>query len=210
MNETSFPSEKSAFSHASPARLKGRIVFYFYTILLLVSFLWLALAGRLGELKQFSHKPLEAFIVGTLFAVLVVGFTWLAVYVSRSFRRFVFTLTFFLGPLPFPLLFLSACCSGVAEELFFRGAMQPAWGVWWTSLNFALCHFPLIPQLLPWTLFTFVAGLGLGFLQESTQNLLAPISAHFWINFINFYFLQYYTWDPAETEEWSASLSLFL
>jgi hypothetical protein len=78
-----------------------------------------------------------------------------------------------------------AVASGVAEEAFFRGVLQPALGWLLASLIFGLVHFAPKRELLPWTGFALVAGLVLGALFESTGNLVAPIVAHVGINAVN-------------------------
>jgi membrane protease YdiL (CAAX protease family) len=78
-----------------------------------------------------------------------------------------------------------AVVSGVAEEAFFRGVLQPALGWLLASLVFGLVHFVPKRALLPWTGFALAAGLVLGALFESTGNLVAPIVAHVAINAVN-------------------------
>ncbi len=78
-----------------------------------------------------------------------------------------------------------AVASGVAEEAFFRGALQPALGWLLASLVFGLVHFAPRRDLLPWTGFALCAGLVLGALFEFTGNLVAPIVAHVGINAVN-------------------------
>jgi len=78
-----------------------------------------------------------------------------------------------------------AVASGVAEETFFRGALQPALGWLPASLVFGLVHFAPRRELLPWTGFALCAGLVLGALFEATGNLVAPIVAHVGINAVN-------------------------
>jgi len=78
-----------------------------------------------------------------------------------------------------------AVASGVAEEAFFRGVLQPALGWLLASLIFGLIHFAPKRELLPWTGFALAAGLVLGALFESTGNLVAPIVAHVGINAVN-------------------------
>jgi membrane protease YdiL (CAAX protease family) len=78
-----------------------------------------------------------------------------------------------------------AVASGVAEEAFFRGALQPALGWLLASLVFGLVHFAPKRDLLPWTGFALCAGLVLGALFEFTGNLVAPIVAHVGINAVN-------------------------
>jgi len=78
-----------------------------------------------------------------------------------------------------------ALASGVAEEAFFRGALQPRVGLVAASLLFGLAHF--VPQraFLPWTAFSVAAGFLLGGLFELTGSLLAPVVAHALINGVN-------------------------
>jgi membrane protease YdiL (CAAX protease family) len=78
-----------------------------------------------------------------------------------------------------------AVLSGVAEEAFFRGALQPVLGWLLASLIFGLVHFVPRREMLPWTGFALVAGLVLGGLFETTGNLVAPIVAHVGINAVN-------------------------
>ena len=78
-----------------------------------------------------------------------------------------------------------AVASGVAEEAFFRGALQPALGWLPASLIFGLVHFAPKRELLPWTGFALCAGLVLGGLFEYTGNLVAPMVAHVGINAVN-------------------------
>jgi hypothetical protein len=82
-------------------------------------------------------------------------------------------------------LFLLAAASSVAEELFFRGAMLDSWGVWTSSIVFALLHIPPKRSLWAWTVSSFVLGLGLALLTVWTGNLGAAVAAHFVINMTN-------------------------
>jgi hypothetical protein len=80
---------------------------------------------------------------------------------------------------------LLALSSGIAEEAFFRGALQPRVGLVAASLLFGLAHFAPRRELLPWSAFSVVAGFLLGALFEGTGNLVAPIVAHVGINAVN-------------------------
>jgi membrane protease YdiL (CAAX protease family) len=77
-----------------------------------------------------------------------------------------------------------ALASGIAEEVLFRGAIQPALGLWWTSLLFGLLHFPPDRRLAGWPIFAGVLGLAFGGVYELTGNLLGPIVAHLTINYV--------------------------
>ncbi len=78
-----------------------------------------------------------------------------------------------------------ALASGIAEEVFFRGLLQPAVGWLLASLIFGLVHFVPRRDLLPWTGFALFAGMVLGALFEWTGNLVAPVVAHVGINAVN-------------------------
>lgn len=90
--------------------------------------------------------------------------------------------------------------SGVAEEMFFRGFLQQALtvklfggesvgivlGLILSSLIFGMVHVgPDKKKFLPWTIMAGVMGLGFGGLYLYTGNLVAPIVAHFTINYFN-------------------------
>lgn len=100
-------------------------------------------------------------------------------------RRLAERLAALLGrPSPAQIALL-ALSSGIAEEAFFRGALQPRVGLVAASLLFGLAHFAPRRELLPWTAFSVVAGFLLGALFEGTGNLVAPIVAHVGINWVN-------------------------
>jgi hypothetical protein len=90
-----------------------------------------------------------------------------------------------LGPLRWRECALLALVSGVAEEAFFRGAVQPHVGLLAASVIFGLAHLAPQRELWPWTGFTLLAGLLLGWLFEATGNLIAPVVAHALINAVN-------------------------
>lgn len=82
-------------------------------------------------------------------------------------------------------LLLLGVSSGVAEELLFRGAIQPIAGLFLTSLGFGLLHVGPRRELLPWTAWAIVMGFVLGALYEATGTLAGPILAHVLINTVN-------------------------
>ncbi|HEX2097815.1 MAG TPA: CPBP family intramembrane glutamic endopeptidase [Rubrobacteraceae bacterium] len=75
-------------------------------------------------------------------------------------------------------LVLVSVFSGVGEEAFFRGALQPVLGLVLTSLLFGALHIGPDRRYLIWTLFSIGAGFLFGFLYEWTGGLLAPMVAH--------------------------------
>jgi membrane protease YdiL (CAAX protease family) len=90
-----------------------------------------------------------------------------------------------LGPLSVPNAILLAFASGLAEELFFRGALQPRVGWVLASLLFGCIHFVPRREFLPWTGFAIGAGFLFGALFVWTGNLVAPVMAHVVVNGVN-------------------------
>jgi membrane protease YdiL (CAAX protease family) len=91
-----------------------------------------------------------------------------------------------LGPSDVPAL---AFMSSLAEELFFRGFLQPLLGLVATSVVFGLAHLPHQRYWIPWTIAAMVMGLAFGWMFEARGALLAPVLAHFTINFFNLHAL---------------------
>lgn len=75
-----------------------------------------------------------------------------------------------------------AALSGFAEELFFRGAMQPAAGLWLTAAVFGLAHLAPGRGGLLWAGWAAALGVVLGLLAQWTGALVAPMLAHATIN----------------------------
>lgn len=75
-----------------------------------------------------------------------------------------------------------ALSSGIAEELFFRGAMQPVLGLLLSSAIFGLVHVGPRKVFLAWIAWAFVMGLLFGMIFELTGILWGPVLAHVWIN----------------------------
>ncbi len=94
-----------------------------------------------------------------------------------------------LGRIDWRRCLLLAALSGVAEETLFRGMLQPRVGLVAASLLFGLAHFVPRRELLPWTLMSIAAGFLLGWLFDTTGNLVAPVVAHAGINAVNLRFV---------------------
>lgn len=90
-----------------------------------------------------------------------------------------------LGPLGVGHCVVLALASGIGEEAFFRGALQPRVGLVAASLLFGLAHFVPRRELWSWSVFSLAAGFLLGGLFAATGNLLAPIVAHVVVNAVN-------------------------
>jgi membrane protease YdiL (CAAX protease family) len=111
-------------------------------------------------------------------------------------RRLAATLADMVGPLSPAACLVLAFASGIAEEAFFRGALQPRVGLVAASLLFGLVHFPAARALRPWTVLAAILGLGLGLMFESTGSLLAPVAAHVTLNAVGLWQLAAKTRRP--------------
>jgi hypothetical protein len=179
---------------APPARLPAggwlRLALAFYAGLLGLALLWDLLAGepllyasRDAALRGVDpwRDALAGVLAGALAVLLSRALARQTAWGGRSARA----LGALLGPLPIPHCLLLALASGVAEEAFFRGAVQPRVGLLVASLLFGAAHFVPRRELLPWSLSALAAGLGLGLLFEATGNLVAPVVAHATLNAVN-------------------------
>ncbi len=81
-----------------------------------------------------------------------------------------------------------ALVPAIAEEFFFRGALQhillrvtrrPHFAIWLTAIAFALLHMQLL-SLLP----RILLGAALGYIYHYSRSLLASIAGHFANNFL--------------------------
>lgn len=171
-----------------PGIVRAALLFYAAMLLLALAIgaasghsLWFASpeAARAGV--DWGRDPL----VGALAAGAVVALSALLTETTRWGEALSQALGEVLGPLSLRTCLLLAAVSGIAEELLFRGALQPLLGYMGASLLFGLAHFVPRRELLPWTGFTLAAGFGLGALYASTGNVVAPVVAHAGVNAIN-------------------------
>jgi len=186
--------------HDAPAR--ARTVASFYGVVLLVGFFWHATSQDTNDvwrLQPDQHWLTLAWtpLVGVAFGLATVQafralegrVAWLP-QLHAEFRAI------FGRPKGGELVLLAAT-SSLAEEVLFRGAMLDAWGVWPSSLVFALLHIPPKRALWPWTASSFVIGLALAGLTVWTGNLGAAVAAHFVINLQNLAYVTRTTPKPA-------------
>ncbi len=174
----------------SPAAVV-RMALLFYGLLAFAAFAWRTLLA--GEPILYASAgaeasglhPLRDLSAGLLAAGVVIGISWEFTRRTRAGDTLARVLASVLGPLSLSQCLTLALVSGVAEEVFFRGALQPRVGLVAASLLFGLAHFAPRRDLLPWTGFSILAGLLLGTLFEATGNLLAPVTAHTAINAVN-------------------------
>ena len=94
-----------------------------------------------------------------------------------------------LGPLSRRDIFLLALLSSITEELFFRGFLQPILGLHYAAIIFGLAHFPYRAFLIPWTLTALGVGYLFGWVFDVRNCLVAPIVAHFVVNYFNLHYI---------------------
>jgi len=81
-----------------------------------------------------------------------------------------------------------ALLAGLGEEMFFRGVLQAAFSGWmgvWAGLALASILFGVLHAITPtYALLATLMGAYLGFLWQSTGNLLVPVLAHALYDFL--------------------------
>ncbi|MDP9119807.1 MAG: CPBP family intramembrane metalloprotease [Acidobacteriota bacterium] len=169
-----------------PGRLYS-LAWGFYLALALAGVLWIGL--RLGVV------PLALFVaprgswvdlgLGAAAGLLLIG-AWEGMRLTLPLaRELEVQLAAAMGVLDHAETLGLAALSGFAEELFFRGAVQGAFGWLAACALFALLHTGPSPAFRLWTVFAAAAGLIFCGLMLWRGNLLAPIVAHFLVNAVN-------------------------
>ena len=159
---------------------------FFYAFPAAVAWIWLHFQkpDLSAELWMPADWP-TCLALGVAAGLAVVGIT---VILSRFFRwprRLEAEFGWILGAQKGWEIAWIALLSGCAEEYLFRGALQQKFGLIAATIVFAVIHWPLNPNFLPWPFVAGVIGLGLGGLALWTNSLVAPAAAHVLINLIN-------------------------
>lgn len=139
-----------------------------------------------------------AVALGVAVGVLVIALTKVFVRRAAWAKRLHGEFRSLLGPLTGGEIAVFAITSGIAEEMLFRGAMQPAFGLLLSGLVFGLVHVGPRRGFLAWTVWATVMGWVFGALYALTGELLAPMLAHFLINYENLHFIDAY--DPTRRD----------
>jgi membrane protease YdiL (CAAX protease family) len=175
-------------SHRRPSLVQAATLFY--AALLGAAVLWSRLAGD----SLFYLSPAAAVRgvepwrdpgLGVVAGIVVILLSDQFSRRTRAGAELARELARLLGHLSVAQCLLLAAVSGVAEEAFFRGALQPRIGLVPAALLFGAAHFVPRRELAPWVVFAVAAGLLLGLLFASTGNLVAPVVAHALINAVN-------------------------
>jgi membrane protease YdiL (CAAX protease family) len=162
------------------------IAWAFYLVLALAGIVWIGWRGDLGpELFVDSQTWARDLAAGALGAAALLGLWAAARRGLQAARRVERHIAGLLGDVAGDEIFALAVISGIAEEIFFRGAVQGSWGWLVATALFALLHTGPSRAFRLWTLFALVAGVLFAVLTLATGNLLAAIVAHAGVNGVN-------------------------
>lgn len=181
-----------------------RLALIVYGVLALAALLWGLVRGNVDLYHHpapwlgltFPASTLAALGAGLAVAVAVVAGTRVSVRRARWARQLHVQFRELLGPLTASEIAVFALTSGIAEEMLFRGAMQPSIGIVWSSLIFGAVHIGPMRRFWVWTVWATAMGFVFGALYAATGELLAPVVAHLVINYENMHFIESY--DPSE------------
>lgn len=162
------------------------VVIAFYAALAVIAYVWDAYRTDISDITLWSDATAgRDAAIGIGGGLLVVGLSRVLEATWAPARELALELRRALGELSTLDVFVYALVSSVAEEVFFRGAMQGAIGFVATSIIFGFVHGGFTGRLWFWSTFALAMGFGLGWLALWTGNLLAPILTHFVTNLLN-------------------------
>ena len=174
---------------------------------LLINMVILCGSSILGNML-FYNSTLYSSLKNLYFTKKKIGYNFLLGFSSALITLFLLGIIFYLltqtgynipeNPLgeqiteilTIPLLIMIPLISAVSEEIFFRGFLQPKiihittplLGIIITSILFGFAHISYGNPLQ--IIIPFFIGILFGILIVKTKNILAPITAHFFFNFI--------------------------
>lgn len=162
------------------------VAWTFYLVLAIAGLLWIGVRGDLSPALFASAERWPAELgAGLAVAGVLVGLWRVARRWWAAARRLERRFAELVGSIAGDEVFALAVMSGVAEEIFFRGAVQGSIGWLWATLLFTALHTGPGREFRLWTLFAAVAGLLFAGLFAWSGTLLAPIVAHAAVNGVN-------------------------
>jgi membrane protease YdiL (CAAX protease family) len=177
---------------ASRSWSRPALVLVLYLALASAGIAWSTLRGD-ASVWRFAGRDDPQVMIGILAGLLIgLGFVFGSRFATHRFewgRALHRDLRALLGPLPGSEIVVLAVASAIGEEIFFRGALLPAIGLWGSSAIFALLHIGPKVRFLPWTFSSLVAGLVFGQLFMWAGDLSGPVVAHFTVNALNLRYL---------------------
>lgn len=155
-------------------------------------------APMVPGVERLSHEDSHALGLGLAIALALTAATLLATRLLVRGTRWARSLhtslrSSLLGASNLRLLAL-ASASALAEELFFRAALVPAFGMYASALLFGILHASPRGTYVAWMIWATLMGVAFGALFLTSGSLLPPLLAHALINFGNMHFVCKY--DP--------------
>lgn len=157
------------------------------------------------KLSLLTHNIFRDICIGTIGAIppLICAIVALSrktdtFLIFRSLRRTVIHLVnvlFAHARIP-DILFISLL-AGCAEEILFRGVIQPELGIIFASILFGLIHFITPAYMLMATLMGFY----IGFFFEQFSSILIPIQIHFLYDLGLLMYIKYFMMGETGREE---------
>ncbi len=178
-------------------RVPPLFALFFYVFLTLAAVVWVP------HTKQRSLEPLlrpqnlfAEIGLGVGVAIVLLGSTPWLVSKFRAVRELEREFGWILGEQRAWECVYLAILSGIAEEVFFRGAVHAALGPWLGLVVFATLHWPINGQFRAWPFTALVAGAILTAERMVTGTLIAPVITHILVNGVNLLRIsgKYRTW----------------
>jgi membrane protease YdiL (CAAX protease family) len=183
-----------------------KVAAFFYSSLAVSALIWVYAAN--GSWQDLIYHPDKMMTGQSLIAELLtggsagvafgLGMAKLSKYLVYNFawaKGMHIEFRGILGPLRNTDVTAFAAFSALGEELFFRGALQTSLGIIISSLIFGLLHIGPSKKFIPWPFQAVAMGFAFGGLFWLTGTIIAPVMAHFVINYQNLHFINRY--DPS-------------
>ncbi len=163
-----------------------------YTCLIVVGLVWIGMreSGRIFPVLMSAERIRRDLVIGLGCGLMLPLVSRALVHSVDLFQYVEEELCRWIGPLSATTSARLAILSGVGEELFFRGALQPHLGWVWTALLFGALHVGPDRRFLAWTVYAIASGLMLGWMADATGHLLAPMVIHITVNYLGFLWLK--------------------
>jgi membrane protease YdiL (CAAX protease family) len=160
---------------------------FFYGFLFAAGWVWVRSTGQdVAALWTPKSWALEIAVGVGAALVMIAATGWLVARV-RPVRELEREFGWMLGEQRAWECALLAMLSGVAEELFFRGAALAAVGPALALAVFALLHWPINGQFRAWPVTALVAGVVLTAERLWTGTIVAAAITHALVNGVNLY-----------------------
>ena len=162
---------------------RGAIIFH--GSMAIIAVIAIAVVSQPSDFIRPIDEVLGGFTIGFGFGLVAAAISLLLSKIWSHARRLEKRLAQIFEGLTVSEVFVLALLSSFAEEMLFRGFLQPLIGLWFTSILFGIAHWTGDRRLFAWPLISIVAGVALGKLSLwQPAGLSGAIGAHFAINWI--------------------------